>query len=142
MNLKENIARMEQELADMKKQLEQQDKLELKGGDGWEIYATMPINKFRREKSSSVVKRGAFRATRELAEIADKNMVARNRLEAYVHQIQGDGEGLTYILYNRYMKKYMNGIEYAIHKKIGTVYMQKETAEILCSALNNGKIEL
>lgn len=118
-------------------QLKQHNKLELKGGSGYYISSTFGVDSTSLAHKETVT-RGAFRATKELAKIADKNMVTRNRLEAYVHQIQGDGEG-RYTMFH-------NGSAYCIGKLglkyLGTVYMKEKTAEILCKALNAGEIEL
>ena len=133
MNLENDIKRIEQVLAYMKKQLVQQNKLELKNTG---YYLNTDGSIIEGIHSSAI--HGATRLTKELAKTASRNMVARNRLEAHVHEIQGDGEG-KYIIYNSgniYSCVYVSQIY------LGAVYMEIETAEILCEALNNGEIEL
>ena len=85
-------------------------------------------------------KYGSNRKSQELAELASKNMVTRNRLEAWVHERQGNDEGKYYIEYKN-SRYNATDIGY-FGKKIGTVYMSQETAEWICERLNDGRISL
>ena len=146
MKLEDNIVKMEEqvdklkcEIASMKAKLKEQDKLKLKGGEGWYIHSVngsyhAPLAHHR------TVSRGAFRATKELAEQADAMMVKRNRLEAYVHQLQGNSEGEYSIYYIPQNAKYSyvaNSLSF-----IGSVKMLESTAIKLSEALTTGEISI
>ena len=135
--LKQNIENMKKELAKMEAELAESEKVELKDG-GWyidtfgNIYCIQSIRK--------AIDNGGTRATKELAEIASKNMVTRNKLEAYVHQIQGyDGGEYTissrdgdYEVYSRVEKRY----------PLCTVFMERDTAKKIVQYLRDGRITL
>ena len=75
--------------------------------------------------------------------MASKNMLTRNRLEAWVHQIQGNhNDILKYsikLVRDRYSPKV--SVDDA-ENIIGAVYMKKETAEWICERLHDGRITL
>ena len=139
--LQQNIEKMEAELQQMKLELEKCDKVKLEGGkyyiNGYghvEKYDATPVD----------IKNGATRATRELAEIASKNMVARNKLEAYAMQLEPEWRDVIGIpAYYIYKNKniFMVG-SFCEHRHIGCVYMSKQAAETLCEWLNDGRITL
>ena len=91
------------------------------------------------------VQAGATRQTPELAEIASKNMIERNRLEAWVMEREPEWsddryDQLSYILL-------VNEQGYHISSNISSrylsaIYMSKETAEWICERLNDGRIVL
>ena len=89
-DIKQEIEIAKAQLDKLKEKLLINEKLELKcnnyyiNGDGYVSWVNIS------EKSSRL---GGTRATKELAEIASKNMVTRNKLEAWVHERQGDSTG-------------------------------------------------
>ena len=93
----------------------------------------------KKEYLSHFLKAGCARKTRELAELASKNMTTRNRLEAWVHQIQGNSEGTYFISKFNTAHNLGNALG---AKTIGAVYMQHSTAEWLIERLNSGAIVL
>ena len=136
MNLKENIAKIEAELVEMKKQLEDNEKYELTA-NGWHISSRGTIQNF--SAAHTVLSKGCIRGTKELAEIASRNMVTRNILEAWVHQIQGDGDGF-YTIYKNGKGTYI--IYEDTYPLLGAVYMKEETAKWICERLNDRRIKL
>ena len=91
------------------------------------------------------VQAGATRQTPELAEIASKNTIERNRLEAWVMEREPEWrdnryDQLSYVLL-------INEQGYHISSNIssrylGAIYMSKETAEWIVARLNDGRIVL
>lgn len=90
---------------------------------------------------------GDVRATPTLARIAYKNSKARNKLEELVHWLEPDwqpdwgneNQGKSHIYYDSREQQfsfstYFNKLTY------GTVYMSEETADKICTALNDGKL--
>ena len=134
--LQQDIEEMKAKLAEMETELG--DKLELKKGSYLPTLSG-DIALDDRWWDDDAVQCGATRATKELAEIASKNMLARNRLEAWVHQYQKDDVG-DYIIYldddNKYDKSPDN------MPIIGAVHMKRDTAEWICDKLNNKRITL
>jgi len=143
MTITQRIKRLEAELETLKK--EHESELELVGGDGYIIFTSSEFNKTDRRDTSNAVQRGAFRATKELAEIADKNMVVRNKLEAFAMQLDPEwrDEGIPNTAYHmlKGQSSYFTGCVQAV-RAVGTVYMSKETAETICEKLNSEEITL
>lgn len=146
-----NKKALEQSIKDMKVKLQEMEaelkdsKLELVGGEGYVLQGgDKPWA--RPNAGLAYLQRGAFRATKELAEIADKNMVARNKLEAYAMQIDPewrenfDGETWNNIIMRSIHGKY--DVMQDLNKRLGCVYMSNQTARKLCDALNAGEINL
>lgn len=142
--LKQNIERMEAELAEMKAKLENSEKFKLEkgkyflNGNGTISTPAGIINEHNN---------GATRTTKELAEIASKNMVARNKLEAYVMQLEPEwrADWNNYSQHKYYIYVFKGVFHYAsmiLNNLIGTVFMSKQTAETLCQWLNEGRITL
>ena len=104
--------------------------------NGFYIETDGSIGEYR--TSGYHVKKGCARATRELAVLASKNMGIRNILEAWVHEIQGNGRG------NFYMVK--SDGKYSIiltHSDcMGLVKMREDTGIYLRDKLNRGEIVL
>ena len=134
----EDILEIRAELAKMEAELEKSEKVELEGGS----FFFDTIGTINCRKDTHIIPRqfGAERATKELAEIASKNMVARNKLEAWVAQIQGNSEG-TYSIYLLLSNNKYSYIENHLNFT-GSVRMYKSTAETLCQWLNEGRITL
>lgn len=141
--LQQQIQTMESELAKMKVELEQSEKVKLIGGKGYYIDEINPCYNFNSAGKS--VENGLFRATKELAEIASKNMIQRNKLEAYAMQIDPEwrdvGTGRTTAHFIQKGEEYEVSWDFNV-RVLGTVYMSKPTAETLCEWLNDGRIEL
>ena len=138
--IKQEIETAEAHIDKLEKKLLGSKKLELK----YELYCyNLHITANTPEKGIKVEgwrTHGATRATKELAEIATKNMVTRNKLEAWVHERQGDGEGYWRI---QISEGYYKAVSWdSMSKIIGAVYMKKETAEWICERLNDGRISL
>ena len=130
------LKQAEDNLADVRKYIEEDEKCELTA-DGYYFNIASTVSKFT---SHSNIKYGGTRATKELAEIASKNMTTRNRLEAWVHQIQGDNRGKYFI--NLHNDKYEIAHIAEYYNIQGTVYMTEDTAEWICERLNDGRIVL
>ena len=136
---------IKQEIETVKAQL---DKLEKKLIDNKKLELTYNRSYFRLKSNGVIVsdncmeseaKAGATRATRKLAEVASNNMVTRNRLEAWVHERQGNREGDSFLQKdNKGNYVYDN----APYFTIGAVYMLDKTAEWICERLNDGRISL
>ena len=94
----------------------------------------------KKEYLSHFLKAGCARKTRELAELASKNMTTRNRLEAWVHQMQGNGKGYYHIQHSEGYYKLTSSDSFSIN--LGSVRMEKETAEWITTLLNDGRIIL
>ncbi len=140
-NLQEQIQIAEDALLKMKEEFKQSEKLELLHV-GRTIYTDGDIGISCTAKQRL---NGATRATRELAEIASNNMITRNRLEAYCHQLEPEWRDnigqKSYYLYVDESGAYSIGSTVYI-RQTGTVHMSHKTAEIICKKLNTGEIEL
>ncbi len=141
-NLEEQIQIAENALLNMKEELKQSKKLELTA-NAYKIWGDGSfIENFNTSDYTEV---GATRATKKLAEIASKNMVIRNKLEAYAMQIDPewrDEIGIrSYYIYINHNNHY--DYSYSTHtRSMGTVFMPEEIAIKICGALNNGDITL
>ena len=141
--LKQNIEKMKAELAKMEAELEKSEKVELEKFN-YGINGVGQISD-KHYKSEFNANAGMTRATKELAEIASKNMVSRNKLEAYAMQLEPEWRdvfNISYFIYydlinNMYSVGSHNGVRH-----IGNVYMSKQTAETICQWLNEGRITL
>ena len=139
-DMKAKITTMEGVLARMEAELENCGEVELKkghislNGNGDIDYS---------DSSKSYVKNGATRATKELAEIASQNMVARNKLEAYAMQLDPEYKYIEGEFYSS-IYKYKGEYNYDECKDdyIGSPKMSKQTAITLCEWLNDGRISL
>ena len=139
--LQEQIETMREELAKMETELAESEKVELTKGE-YQFHAHGGVNTNVYVWATKV---GVTRATKELAEIASKNMVTRNKLEAYVHQIDPDWRDLG--IGNKAYRIVKDKNEYFItwdetFRTLGSVYMSQSTAEQICKWLNDGKIKL
>jgi len=132
--LEQNIKNMEAELAKMKEELARSEKIEIEYQPHRMV---LPSVSTTQEASTQL---GFNRATKELAEIASKNMIARNKLEAYAHQIQGNSDGSygIYIIPSSGKYSYTeNQLNFT-----GSVRMYLSTAQQICEWLNDGRISL
>ena len=145
-----NKQQLQQEIADLQKQLEEKqkalsampEKWEPKGGEYW-VNAHGLV---RHDVTSRVTRDyGAEYATREQAEKAAKAMRAHNRLLAYVAEFAPDYEpdwndGAICIEYAHDEKEY--GVDKNFLERIGAVYMPEHIARELAAKLNSGEVEL
>jgi len=145
MNLQDNIARMELELADMKKQL-QSKQIELQGG-GWYMQYNGTVNST--SMRSDCTDNGLERATNELAiEMIDR-IVTSSQIEARAREIDPDWKAdwsdrlqLKFLIYiqnksGKYGKDYHTSI-----RNIGLAYMSEATADQIVDELNEGRFVL
>jgi len=141
-NLEEQIKIAEDALTKMREELKQNKKLELTTS-AYRIWGDGNITE--NFNVSNYTSAGATRATKKLAEIASKNMVTRNRLEAYAMQIDPEWKDvigqISYYIFTDDSQKFDFGST-TYTRQVGCVHMSKETAEIICKALNAGEIEL
>ena len=143
-----NKQQLQQEIAELQKQLEEKqkalsampDKWEPKGGD-WFVDLSGEagtISVMVRELSAF----GVSYATREQAEKAAKAMRAHNRLLAYVAEFAPDMPiGDAYVAWSCDS----GGWDVFVNRKYktaGAVYMPYEVAAELCNKLNSGEVEL
>jgi len=150
-----NKQQLQQEIADLQKQLEEKqkalsampDKWEPKGG---EFFVNVDSSITHCQNSGSYRKFADFGveyATREQAEKAAKAMRAHNRLLAYVAEFAPDyeshkvtGEFNAFVFWSERYKHYE--FDYDTNKVIGTVYMPLTVAELLVEKLNSGEVQL
>lgn len=143
-----NKQQLQQEIAELQKQLEEKqkalsampDKWEPKGG-GFTIDLDGMVEQFNR--SSKRAEFGIEYATREQAEKAAKAMRAHNRLLAYVAEFAQYHSGVE----NSYVAKRDDStgwdhIMNATRSKAVTVYMPHSMAKELAEKLNSGEVEL
>ena len=145
MNLQDNIARMELELADMKKQL-QSKQIELQGG-GWYMQYNGTVNSTRMR--SDCTDNGLERATKELAIKMRDRIVTSSQIEARAIELDtdwvvdwSDRLQLKFFIYiqnksGKYGKDYHTSI-----RNIGLAYMSETTARKIVDELNEGRFIL
>ena len=138
--IKQEIETAKAQLDKLEEKLLRRKKLELnkacyyKFGHYGEVLSTEQFINY------NTIKLGFGRETKELAEVASKNMITRNRLEAWIHERQGDGEGYWRI---QISEGYYKAVSWdSMSKILGAVYMSQETAEWICESLNDGRISL
>ena len=145
---------LQQEIADLQKQLEEKqkalsampEKWEPKGGEWF-------IDLFGEASTTSMMARelsvfGVSYPTREQAEKAAKAMRAHNRLLAYVAEFAPYfeanwrcDEGKSFVLFNSESRRWLAAT--ALRDMVaGTVYMPRHIAEGLAAKLNSGEVEL
>ena len=145
MNLQDNIARMELELADMKKQL-QSKQIELQGG-GWYMQYNGTVNST--SMRSDCKDNGLERATKELAMEMIDRIVTSSQIEARARELDpdwvvnwSDRLQLKFLIYiqnksGKYGKDYHTSIRH-----IGLAYMSEATADQIVDELNEGRFVL
>lgn len=149
-----NKQQLQQEIAELQKQLEEKqkalsampDKWEPKGG-GFTIDLDGMVEQFSR--SSKCAEFGIEYATREQAEKSAKAMRAHNRLLAYVAEFAPDWDERWFdIEHIKCFVYYDNGQQKWYYARAFsdayacTVYMPREVAVELCKKLNSGEVEL
>ena len=145
-----NKQQLQQEIAELQKQLEEKqkalsampDKWEPKGGD-----FVVDFNGFvsRAPTADDTRVFGTEYKTREQAEKAAKAMRAHNRLLAYVAEFAPDydpswTDGEFCIEYYHDSAEF--DVEVNFGQRLGAVYMPKHVAVELCDKLNSGEVEL
>lgn len=149
-----NKQQLQQEIAELQKQLEEKqkalsampDKWEPKGG-GFTIDLDGMVEQFNR--SSKCAEFGIEYATREQAEKAAKAMRAHNRLLAYVAEFApefaGDWrdqeQGKSFVLFDNGSRRWFAATAYR-DRSASSVYMPRHIAEDLAAKLNSGEVEL
>lgn len=148
-----NKQQLQQEIADLQKQLEEKqkalsampDKWEPIGGE-WYIMSSGMVD-CTGVPAQVVASFGMEYDTREQAEKAAKAMRAHNRLLAYVAEFAPDyeshkctGEFNAFVFWSEIFKHYE--FDYDTNKVVGTVYMPLTVAELLVEKLNSGEVEL
>ena len=146
-----NKQQLQQEIAELQKQLEEKqkalaaipEKWEPKGG-GWFVdyegdAVCCPSDELTKEF-------GVERKTHKQAEKAAKAMRAHNRLLAYVAEFAPDWEpDWRCEDCEAHCIKLVGGVyeyEYNVYERVGTVYMPYDVAIELCRKLNSGEVEL
>ena len=150
-----NKQQLQQEIADLQKQLEEKqkalsampDKWEPKGGEWF-------VDLFGEASTTSMMARelsafGVSCATREQAEKAAKAMRAHNRLLAYVAEFApefyGDWrcqeQGKSFVLFDNESRRWFAATAYR-DRNASCVYMPRHIAEDLAAKLNSGEVEL
>jgi len=151
-----NKQQLQQEIAELQKQLEEKqktlsampDKWEPKGGD-WFVDLSGEAgttSMMARELSAF----GVSYATREQAEKAAKAMRAHNRLLAYVAEFAPDWEPdwsdnaveKAYVAKSHGVTGRWSCFVQATYKAVGLIYMPVDVANELCDKLNSGEVEL
>lgn len=145
-----NKQQLQQEIADLQKQLEEKQKALSAMPDKWEPKGSkyyVSSEGFVGYANSADETRlfGMEYATHEQAEKAAKAMRAHNRLLAYVAEFAPDYEpdwtdGEFCIEYFHDSKEY--DVEVNFGERLGAVYMPKHVAVELCEKLNSGEVEL
>ena len=151
-----NKQQLQQEIAELQKQLEEKqktlsampDKWEPKGGEWF-------IDLFGEASTTSMMARelssfGVSYATREQAEKAAKAMRAHNRLLAYVAEFapdynpdwSDDTEEKAYVSKSQRPQGRWSCFVQVKYKAEGTIYMPVSVADELCDKLNSGEVEL
>lgn len=150
-----NKQQLQQEIADLQKQLEEKqkalsaipDKWEPEGG-GFCIDSYGEVIKYYSEDRSRLF--GNECATREQAEKAAKAMRAHNRLLAYVAEFAPDyqpdwsdeSEEKAYVAKSGRDGGRWNCFVKATYRTAGAVYMPINVADELADKLNSGEVEL
>lgn len=144
---------LQQEIAELQKQLEEKqkalsvipDKWEPEGGEFY-IWANCSIERGHSDPDYRAF--GTEYATREQAEKAAKAMRAHNRLLAYVAEFATDWESgcdkgveRYYVYFDLARMKYAHCYD-VYTKNMCTVYMPENVAIELASKLNSGEVEL
>lgn len=147
MNLEENIARMEQELTDMKRKLEIQknSKWVMKHAD-WRITPTGEVKLAAIGEVSATQEFGMKRHTKELAELSANRMKQANLLEYWAMVIDPEWryEGMGdagWLVYKDRFGRYVTDLHLS-SRFLGQVYMSKKAAREICDALNSGELVL
>lgn len=147
-----NKQKLQQEIAELQKQLEEKqkalaampDKWEPKGGDWFvDLFGEASTTSMMARELSSF---GVSYATREQAEKAAKAMRAHNRLLAYVAEFAPDYEydcgGMNWTVWQCAESLNWDINWYSTIKVVGCVYMPEHIAKELASKLNSGEVEL
>lgn len=149
-----NKQQLQQEIAELQKQLEEKQKALSAMPEKWEPKGgEWLVDLFGEACTTSMMAReisafGASYTTREQAEKASKAMRAHNRLLAYVAEFAPDWElGCDKGVERYYVYFDLARMEYAhwydvYTKNMGTVYMPENVAIELASKLNSGEVEL
>lgn len=150
-----NKQQLQQEIADLQKQLEEKQKALSAMPDKWEPKGGMHY--VNGEGSLSCANStdetrlfGMEYATREQAEKAAKAMLAHNRLLAYVAEFAPDweadwsdeGEEKAYLSKSHSKSGIWTVFVHATYQAAGIVYMPVSVADELCNKLNSGEVEL
>ena len=142
---------LQQEIAELQKQLEEKQKAlaatperwEPKGGEWWINYNGIVETA---ESTRAARNFGAEYATREQAEKAAKAMRAHNRLLAYVAEFAPDykfviGSKNYFIYFDIEARDWILSYSH-FHNALGVSYMPERVAIELCRKLNSGEVEL
>ena len=134
------IARMEQELATLKKDVEKEYKFkwQYENSKTFMLYISNIIHACAGNNKLNL-EFGNYRKTQENAEKSLLRNKRANRLEALVEQLQGDLKG-DYSIFLDYTLTWNYGLKTI--KEPGVVTMQQETAIAICKMLNNGEFSL
>ena len=150
-----NKQQLQQEIAELQKQLEEKQKALSAMPDKWRPKA----GKFYVDEDGAVSEItshfisnqdfGNQHATREQAEKAAKAMRAHNRLLAYVAEFApefvGDWreqeQGKSFVLFDNESKRWFSATAYR-DRNASSVYMPRHIAEDLAAKLNSGEVEL
>ena len=147
-----NKKQLQQEIAELQKQLEEKQKALSAMPDKWRPKA----GRFYVDETGAVSESvshligspdfGNEYSTREQAEKAAKAMRAHNRLLAYVAEFAPDYEydcgGMNWTVWQCTESLNWNAIFYRTIKMVGCVYMPEHIAKELASKLNSGEVEL
>ena len=136
----EAIARMEQELATLKKDVEKESKSQwqYEKGKTFMLYLSSIVNNCAGDAKPNL-ELGIYRITKENAQKSLLRNKRANRLEALVEHIQGNLKG-DYCIYQEYKNIWEFGLKNI--KQPGVVTMQQETAIKICEMLNNSEFSL
>lgn len=151
-----NKQQLQQEIAELQKQLEEKQKALSAMPEKWEPKGgEWLVDLFGEASTTSMMARelsvfGVSYATREQAEKAAKAMRAHNRLLTYVAEFAPDyqpdwsdeNEEKAYL-----SKLHRNGggwvvFVHAAYQSAGIVYMPASVADELCNKLNSGEVQL
>ncbi len=149
-----NKKQLQQEIAELQKQLEEKQKALAAMPDKWEpnkgIWFVNSIGEVVEGRYDLSNNFGCVYATREQAEKAAKAMRAHNRLLAYVAEFVTCGWEADWLdaeqskYYVSFSCKHMcwNPMVARETMPVGVVYMPRYAAEDLCEKLDSGEVEL
>ena len=145
MTIQEKIAKLEKELAELKKECTGEYKIKYKQGDTFLIHESY-ITSSAKGSDNKLTNHGRYRHTREGAEDALKLQQKVMRLHALAEDLGAlkefvYGEKNWIITYNHDIKKY-GYISAPYEHEPEKVYMTEEGAEKICELLNSGKYSL
>ena len=149
--LQANIDRMKLELADMEAKLKESDKVVLEYSNNfYKVNSASIEHRFVRSNTTKEQhKHARYRNTKEQAEEALLRELQANRIEALARKLEPNWKAnwdnpdqVKCSVYYDYRTKKYDMHSCGSVQVIGVPYMSKQTAETICSYLNDGRYSL